>query len=355
MSISISELRGQFTKALIDVYSNKASATSFLRSFFPTVIEDTLNVSIQVRQGTNKVAVDVIRGTEGNMNAASRSSEKVIQPPYYKETINATSLDWYDKAFGSESPSPQELASYINELAEEMVVLQDKIDRSTEVQVAQIFDTGIVNLKQATNINFRRKAGSIVDVSGSNPWSTGTNDPAENLKAAAEFIRKETKTTAATFNLIMGDQAYDAMINNDTFQKKSDLKDVTLNSIESPQSAATGSAFHGTVSAGSYLFRVWTYPQFYTPATGGAQVPYVDPKKVIVLPDNPQFKLAYGASPKLRTDMNNQPVAMVNTPGQYHIDDYIDVTKEAHMFAMKSAAIAVPTEVNAIYTMTVLP
>ena len=82
MAISLSEVRGVFTKALITVFSSKMRTTNFLRGFFQEVEEDTLQVSIQVRQGTTKVAVDVTRGTEGNKNATSISSEKMIIPPH---------------------------------------------------------------------------------------------------------------------------------------------------------------------------------------------------------------------------------------------------------------------------------
>ena len=354
MNLSISDIRGLWTQALIDVYSTKTTATSFLRGFFPVEISDTLNVSIQVRRGTNKVAVDVHRGGEGNLNAASYSSEKQIQPPMYDEGVIASELDFYDRAFGTLSAKPEEQSKYIQELAEELVHCQDKIDRATELQCAEVLEFGTVTLKSAAKILYGRKAGSMVDDSA-NTWATGTNDPAAILKQGAEFIKKNAKVNTHTFNVIMGDDAFDAMINNATFQNKSDLKDVDLNQINMPvsQKEQVGATFMGVTSAGSYKFRVWTYSQFYDLA--GTQTKYINPKKIIILPESPRFKTAYGAVPHLRTDpKTGAAISIANTAGQYHVSDDIDTLRKAHIFTVTAAPVAIPVGVDEMFTAQVL-
>ena len=253
MQISLSEVRGLFSKALVAVFSSKMRTTNFLRSFFKENENDSLNVSIQVRQGTTKISVDVLRGTDGNMNASSISSEKIIQPPYYEEKIAANELDFYDKVFGTEAPSPATVARYAKNLSNDMLMLKDKIDRSIELQCSQVLVDGVVKLKKATNIDFKRKAGSI-QASALNDWLVGTNDPSVDFIKGAKFIRENANSSAATFDVIMDGDAFEAMINNETFQKKCDLKDVDLNKINMPQATkeATGSFLHGTVSAGSF-------------------------------------------------------------------------------------------------------
>jgi hypothetical protein len=56
-NISTTDARGLFTKMLIDVYAERATPTSFLRSFFPTVTEPTKELSIEVERCTEKIAV----------------------------------------------------------------------------------------------------------------------------------------------------------------------------------------------------------------------------------------------------------------------------------------------------------
>ncbi len=351
MSIPIGEIKGVFSKALIAVFTSQKRTTNFLRSFFVEEISNTLNVSIQVRQGTSKVAVDVARGTEGNLNASSYESEKIIQPPYYEEKINANELDFYDKVFGSEGATAKTVADSAKEFVEDMNKCRDMIERAMELQCAQIFDNGQVQLKKATNINYKRKAASI-QATALNDWLNQANDPAVDFKKGAKFLRENGNTNATAFDCILGGDALDALLNNAKLKEKSDLKDVDLNSINAPQALkeSVGAMFHGELSAGSFRFRLWTYPQFYT-AANGAKTYYINEKKMIMLPPDPDFKLAFGAVPTLVTDRTTGvPIGFANVRGKYAIQDYIDVTKQAHYFAVKSCPIAVPVEVNAIYT-----
>ena len=129
-----------------------------------------------------------------------------------------------------------------------------------------------------------------------------------------------------------------------------------LNSINMPQALkeSTGSSFHGTVSGGSYKFRIWTYPQFYTDAAG-VKTYYIPAKKFIMLPPDPEFKLVFGAVPTLVTDnRTNSPLGIANRRGKYVIQDIVDVTRQAHYYSIKSCPVGVPVEVNSIYTAQVL-
>ena len=101
MNISTTDARALFTKMLVDVYRERTTPTSFLRSFFKVKEGRTKEVSIEVQRGTEMIAVDVERGTEGNRNKFSKSTEKIFVPPYYREYFDATDLDLYDRMFGT--------------------------------------------------------------------------------------------------------------------------------------------------------------------------------------------------------------------------------------------------------------
>ena len=92
--IPITEGRSVFTNVILAKWDelSELQAKGFLRSFFTKKTSTTLEVSVEVRRGTEKVAVDVLRGTNGNRNAISKSSEKIIVPPYFKEFIDITEL-----------------------------------------------------------------------------------------------------------------------------------------------------------------------------------------------------------------------------------------------------------------------
>ena len=83
--IPATEARSRFTKAVLSTYKEMSVPTSFLKSFFKTSVKSTLNLSIEVERGFEKIASDVVRGTEGNRNSFGKSSEKIFTPPYFNE------------------------------------------------------------------------------------------------------------------------------------------------------------------------------------------------------------------------------------------------------------------------------
>lgn len=344
-NIPSSQARPVFTQARIAEYRERARSTSFLRSFFNTDETGDKYLSIEVQRGTEKVAVDVQRGTEGNRNSISKSTEKIFLPPYYHEFLDATELSLYDRLFSASGViSGTDLAAFTRELNDGLSMLQDKIERAYELQCSQVLETGIVSLQYGTNIDFKRKAASMVDLGAGAYWSVATVDPRVALGAGANFLRQVGKAQGGTFNLVMGSDALNSLLNNAVFKASADLRRITLEEVRNPQRNSVGGSLHGQVSAGAYNFNIWTYPEFYD-AAGGASTPYINAKKVIMLPEAPMFKLGFAAVPQILTDGGAQ-----TTKGAYIFNDYVDQKKGAHEFDIKSAGVAIPVAVDQIYT-----
>jgi len=341
MAIPAQDVQNLFTKKLIDVYNERNTPTEFLRSFFDEEVSMTKEVSIAVKRGTESIAVDVQRHSDGNMVTFNKSTEKIFIPPYYHQYMVANEHRLYDTVIGSGSAPA--FAQLTRELAEDMVDMRSTIERRIELQCAQVLETGIVTLSNGDNIDYKRKAGSLVDLGAGNYWTTGTNDPREAFKAAGTFLRKEGKAAGGTFNAIVGSDVLNVMLNNDTFQSVGDVRRIDLGAIAQPQRNAVGASFHGQISAGSYNFNIWTYEQYYTDSNGNQQE-YLSPKKVIVLPEMPRFKLAFGAVPQLIENGN------VAQQGAYLIQEFMDKRRTAHEYHIKSAPLAVPVAVDQIYT-----
>jgi len=351
MNISNTDARALFTKMLVEVYRERSTPTSFLRSFFAVKEAATKEISIEVMRGTEKVAVDVMRGTEGNRNAFSKSTEKIFIPPFYREYFDATELDLYDRLFGSTEISDGIFQAFMESVADKLRLLQDKIERSYELQCSEVFDTGIVSLAAGTNIDFKRKAASLVDLGDINAnryWTDNTNStPHADLQAGADFIRQKGKSQGATINAIFGSTALNTFLGNTKVQARADIKNFSLDAIASPQRNSVGASLHGQVAAGSYNINIWSYPEFYDDVNG-TSTPYVDAKKVILLPEAPKFSLAFAAVPQLLTD------GSMPKKGAYIISDYIDERNTAHIFDIKSAGVAIPVAVDQIYTVQVV-
>jgi hypothetical protein len=346
-NISTTDARALFTKMLIDVYRERTAPTAFLRSFFPEKESPTKEISIEVQRGTEKIAVDVMRGTEGNRNSFNKSTEKIFVPPFYREYFDATELDLYDRLFGSTEIDNGIFNAFIESVADKLRMLQDKIERSYELQCAQVLETGIVTLESGINIDFKRKSASLVDLGSGEYWTNNGHDLYADFEAGCNFLRQKGKVQGGTINAILGSSALAALQNNSVFKERQNLFNMALDMVHEPQRNAVGATLHGRLSAGSYKINLWAYPQFYDNAEG-ASTPYIDPTKVILLPEIPRFVLSYAAVPQLLND------GAAPRKGAYVISNYIDERNTAHIFDIKSAGVAIPVAVDQIYTMKVV-
>lgn len=347
MIITQTDLRRLFTQALVSIYKERNEPTAFLRSFFPEKIEGTKQLSIAVIRGTEKVAVDVVRGTIGNRNTFSRSTQKVFIPPYHREYFDATELDVYDWLMTAKDISASMISNFSNQVAEEMKDLVSKIERAHEIQCSEVLQTGIVQLAKDTNIDFKRKAASLVDLGGGNYWVTGSVSPYATLELGAKFLREEGKSSTALYNVIMGTTAYTDFVNNDIVQKRADIRRFNLDDIAAPQRNSVGASFNGMVSAGSYQFAIWTYPQVFDNAAGDS-TPYIGDKNIVILPQTPKFVFGFGAVPQL------PQLGGGVRKGKFIFGDYVDERASTHDFDVKSAGLAIPVAIDQIFTAQVV-
>ena len=353
-TISTQDARGVFTKALIAVYKERTAPTSFLRSFFMTKENDTKQISIEVQRGTEKIAVDVERGTEGNRNQFSKSSEKIFVPPYYHEYFDGTDLDFYDRLFTQNGTVDAiTFSQWIDVVVEKLGLLQDKIERAYELQCAQVFETGIVSLNSGDNIDFKRKAGSLVDVGAAEYFSNATSNPYATLEAAATFIRTKGKSAGNIFNVIMGSVAMSDFLDNPQVKERADVRNISMDILRMPQKNAVGGVLHGEVSAGAYVFRLWTYPEFYD-TEALSNVPYMNDKKLVVIPEAPKFVLGYAAVPQLLGSKADVGAGVSAKRGAYLIGEFLDERNTSHVIDIKSAGVAVPVAVDQLYTAQVV-
>lgn len=351
-TIGTSEARGLYTKTIVDVYKERITPQSFLRSFFKIKESATKHISIEVQRGTEKIAVDVQRGTEGNRNSFGISNERIILPPYYREYFDGTDLDLYDRLFGTSGEIDSSVfAQFVDTVAEKYGMLQDKIDRAYEKQCADVFQTGVLTLADSSTIDFKRQAASILDVAtiaANRVWTDGTNSkPFDDLQAGAKFLREKGKSSGSVINAIMGGKALAAFLDNAKVKARADIKSFSLDMIAAPQRNSVGASYNGSVTAGAYRIDMWSYPEVYDNASG-VSTPYIAEENVILLPEIPRFTMAYAAVPVLMKE-GAQPMR-----GQYVLGDYIDERNSAHIFDIKSAGVAVPVAVDQIYTLKVV-
>ena len=352
--INLSEARALFTNKLQDIYNEKVLPTAFFRSFFVPVESQTKYVSIAVRRGAEKIAVDVQRGTEGNRNTFSKSSEKTFLPAFFEEYFEATEMDFYDKMWNANGTvEVTTFKMWLDEAVENLEQLIFKIDRSYEVMCKQVLETGVVELEAGTNIDFKRKATSLVANAAGNTWATGTISPYKTLQDGCTFIRTKGKSQGTVYNCIMGSTAFEDFMNNTIVKDRNDMQHINLDSIRKPQQISDAT-LHGEISAGPYKVRVWTYNEYYDDSSGDNN-PYMNPKKVILLPENPRFKFMYSGIPQLLGAKDSKDGAgLQGKKGRYHISEHLDTRRKSHQIIVESAGLPVPVAVDQVYTVQVV-
>lgn len=337
-----------FTQKLIALFRDETPVKGFLRSMFKSEFSPTKFVSIGVKRGTELVAADVHRYSDGNRNKSTISSLKTFLPPYFHEFLDASDHELYDAMVTAIATGDLTFFSQMTrEMALDFVELRKKIERAIELQCAQVLQTGVITLTSGDDIDFKRKSASIVAYNSSNDFSDNAVDPSEVLLEGCEFLRTKGKASGAIFDAILGDEVLMALLNNTKFQAKNDLKKIDLDTIFPPNMMPEGMAAHGVMSVGSYKVRLWTYPETYE-TTPGTSVKYIDTKKLILLPQNPNFKLAYAAVPQL---IMNGRIPQV---GEYLIQEEFKEIEGIHRLHIKCAPIPIPVAVDQIWTATIL-
>ena len=351
--ITALELRPLYTTRIMKVYNEQMqiSPKKFLRSFFPDLTSAVRYPAIEVRRGSELVAVPVPRGHQGNMNLTTKSTQKVIDPFYFREVFEATSLDIYWRLFGSDSFNENVAAEFINGIAAQNKINVDKIDRAYEYMCSTILMSGVAEGIDGSMVDFGRKIESMVDLGSGAYWSIPANNPYTNIQDGCDFLRKVGKCMTTTFDVIMGRDAYNAFITTDAFKERQKYFNSRPDTMFVAQQGTSEATYKGLIDCGAYNVRVWLYNEFYQTSVFGAMTPYIDTDKIVILPENPNFNTMFGAVPTL-TNPGASTLSLVAQP--YVFNDYIDPMKFTHEFHVMSSGIPVPIAVDQIYTLQVI-
>ena len=352
MAISTQQARAQFTSEITQIFEDRIMPTDLFRSYFPTVQVFTKYVSTQVRRFYENVAIDVRRGTEGNMNKIAKQSEKVYEPPMFAELIDLTQVDLYDRLFGSSAIDAGVYAQFRQNALMAMEVIQAKIERAIEIMCSQAMTTGVVTMTNQDTLTFPRQAGSLIAADPSTIFLNAM-DPFAFIETGANFLRQQGKTMDVEFDLIMGSQAWNDLQSNAIYiQRVFQTLNNSINTINQPGRTMNGASAHGVLSIGSYKAQLITYPQSYDVA--GTATPYMDPKKVILVPRKPEWNCSFAAVPQV---MVNPQAGLTGDFAEaslaaktYVVDHWPDVPNSAHKMRIRSCPVPILTAIDRVWT-----
>lgn len=292
------------TVRMIEMYMEEAEAPMFLSGYFqspPQNFHTTEKVEIDVIRDQEDVAVVIQDLTgEARQNENDKYVNKAFTPPIYKEegTINAFEMI---KRQAGQNPfqDPNFAANATSQAFRIFRRLERKIRRAIELMASQVFQTGILTLKDSAGVTLytldflMKNTHKVTTAAWAVDGSTGT--PLADVSSLARVVRQDGKKNP--YRLIFGSTAFDRFLAN------ADVKTRLFSNFNSPnfaqlapQTRGQGATFQGWVNINNYKFEMWTYDGWYKDPNGGTLTKYVADNKVIMLSDG-RYDLTYGAIP----------------------------------------------------------
>ena len=355
-------------RAMVEVFNKKASPTMFLSGLAQTPernISDTTKVVMDIKRHGEDIAIDVVRGTHGRGNIRKRFTTKEYIPPVYDEYawMNENEL-LLNRMAGRTEYDPVLMADILDIITDDMVTLNDKIDRAKEKQASDALFGGTIPLVNGDTIDFKQKATHQTNSAalGNAVWSNAAGDPDDDLQQLCTLNRKDGLGTST--DTIFGETAWKLYKNNTKVQTKTNFRRADLITIRPPEMNADGANFQGQITVGEYNLNVWTYPQFYLVPTGfglpneGTKVPYVPTSKVWVGRIGARMDWLYAGIAKLvPADPRLESIGLGNVPmtfrGERHLYGAVDFFGENAKYGVKSAPVFVPTDIDSFSVITV--
>jgi hypothetical protein len=342
---------------MLPAYDEKVASgrpNMFFRNQFKNKIQTgTPYATIDVERDKRLVSANVIRGSGiANRNFAKRFSNKEYEIPLYDEDMPITSAQ-----LNLRVPGIDPFQEYGRELtmayhiANGMYDMTAKIMRAWELQAAQAFQEGKIELVNGDIIDFHKRAE--LGITPTIKWDV-TNAPLPTIIADMELLgerifqygkRKPNKC-------VMGAKAYQLFRNNPDVLKYLDTRWAEpgrLIASEIDQNAT----LQGRLSIGDYFLDIYTYPEFYE-LDNGTQVKYMTTDKVVMWNDEARFDDIFGAVEIMPIgeqwyQENGMPV--LPQVVERSLVPYLQPTAKNLVMGVQSAPLVVPHAIDCIGTL----
>lgn len=361
MAISIIEHTSVMTSKVVGVFKEDIQVAAGFSQWFPEETTPSFYVDVRVQRGSRKISVDVERFTEGRATKGSKLTESKYLPPYHELEYYFNRDEIYMKALefnALNSPSGNRMIG--QNLLENLVEQKKMILRAIQKQQADVMQTGIITLKNGDNIDYRRKAASMIDVNtAGNPyWNNPTTaKPLDDIAKGGLFLRQVGTSTGNELNLIARSSVIALLMATDQYKSFADYRRIDRMNIGMPQfTESTGFTFHGQIAAGTdYKVNLWSYDEMYEDENG-VDTYYLSDKNAVLLPTNFQGKTVFGALPGMSDSTiggaKTKIPAAIET--DYLIRPFYDERTISSGVKMSSAPIVIPITIDRIFTMKVI-
>lgn len=327
--------------ALLKRNENRNEAVSFLKSFFRTENVNTTNVAFNTRKNGKKVSVDTNIQTKGRHHKRQVGKLSVIQPPLYWEWTDLQLKDLYNGILGN-NVSPQNIYDFSGVINTDLNEMADDIERAYELQCAQILTNGIIQLRNNDNVDYGRSANSIVNATAK--WSSNPSSIFSDINAGVKWIRSNSNNNSVMYDLILGETAFSNFISSTELKDRNDVKHFQLDEIKPGGVVPSGGAYWGTITLESGVkVNVWSYDKTYE-ADNATDTSYITATDAFIIPQKNNLVWTNAAVKFLDGTPN------VGSFRGFATNDFLDFNNQVHYYHLRGRGIAIPQEINEIYT-----
>lgn len=345
------------TTKMLAAYNQIATPTMFLTGMFRTPPENFHNskyVEIDIVRSGEDVSVAITSHGQGyNMNSADIYTNKQFTPPVHKEALAISADDLLERVPGVnpfEDISFQ--AALTLRLLQNVKKPEQKIRRAIELQSSQVFQTGVVDLKDSSGltrytIDYKPKATHFPQTATS--WNDAGATPLADLESLCQVIKADHLVRPKRF--IFGAAALSNFLNNSKVQAILDNRRIDRGSIR-PIVRGEGGTFHGDITVGDCVIEIWSYDGRFKDPETGSSLAYVDENKVIVMDHDARLDGTFGAIPRLvAPDLQIAqflPQRLSNIEGglDMFVNAWMDQERENMFLGVGSRPLMIPTAID---------
>ncbi len=296
-------------QTMLRVLETAKKPKTFLRNnFFPTVETSlTEQVLIDVVSGKRRTAVYVKPRMAAKVVDRLGFKTNAYTPPYVKMKMSTDAEDFLTRLPGetifSQGDTPMGRAA--RRVGEDLITMNDMIDRLEEYQCAQLIQTGAYNIiGEGVNevIDFGLDVTHNLTLTGNDRWSQAAGTPISDLRVWKRLVAKDSGETLT--DVIFGQDVFDAFFANTEVKAISDILNINmigaLNPIADYGAEGSGVTYAGRIN--SLGLNIWTYDEWYIDPADGVEKPMIAPESVVLLSKNMRAARHYGAIRDLRAN-----------------------------------------------------
>lgn len=276
------------TAVLLAAYKQQKAPNTFLQNrYFPDgTVFTTPQVLVEYKDGNQKIAPFVSPEIGGKVVRRDGYEANAYKPAFIAPKRALTIDNLTEKGFGEAlygELTPEERALKIT--ADDLTEMDEMIVRRHEQMCAQVLQENALTMNHYGDDN-KIKFAKVIE------YFNGTNDavyvPAKSWKAADADILGDVSAIALELakrglpavDVILGTEAADAFLNNETVQKLLDNRNYNIGAVD-PTEGYPEAVFLGQINCKGYKLNFIQYAATYE-AEDGTIKSYIEPKAAIV-------------------------------------------------------------------------